>query len=96
MSKKTRYTLIIGEKQQATLARVAKEQQLNQGEVLEVLIDEMETMWSVRELELKKYFEAKRASKVETRGRKKDIDKVIETLTPQQRVELIQKLSQGT
>jgi hypothetical protein len=81
-----RYTLIIGAEQQQKLAAMAKDNGISQADVIEVLVEQAD------EAKLKKAFATKKESKVETRGRKKDLTKMIEALSPEERAALMAKL----
>lgn len=89
MTDSVRYSIIVSPDRQERLADVAKQFHLSQGDVIEVLIDHM------NEQTLQQALVAKRDSKVERRGRKKDIDKAIERMTAEERQALLEKLQQS-
>lgn len=80
-----RYTIIIGVEQQQKLATLAKENGISQADVIEVLVDNADDS-------LKMAFAAKKESKVETRGRKKDLVKAINALSPEEKAAILEQL----
>jgi Spy/CpxP family protein refolding chaperone len=85
-TERKRYTIIIGAEHQEKLARMATDNAISQADVIEVLVEQAD------EAKLKKVFAAKKESKVETRGRKKDLVKAINALTPEEKAAILEQL----
>lgn len=89
MTESVRYTVNVQLENQAKLAALAKTYKLSQGDVIDVLVEQANAKL------LHQALVAKKGSKVENRGRTRDWDKAIGSLSPVERELLIKKLQQG-
>jgi hypothetical protein len=81
-----RFTVVINAEAQERLAELAKHFKLSQGQVLEVLIDQVDLAT------LAHAFKARREEKVQTRATRRALRNTLETLTPAQR-ELLEQFA---